>query len=81
MAYDVAGFKFSTLLANADMILDASQFLFVKQRTDNGKIEGSGSGENALGVLQNKPAANRAAVLMASGISKVNKFFFKDFPP
>ncbi|RJQ04428.1 MAG: hypothetical protein C4551_10770 [Bacillota bacterium] len=57
-----------TLIAGAD--LSASQYLAVKINA-SGQAILAGAGENAVGILQNKPASGQAAEVMALGISKV----------
>lgn len=57
-----------TRLAGAD--LSSSQYHFVKLDT-NGEVVLSGAGEDAIGVLQNKPADGQAATVRVGGLSKV----------
>lgn len=57
-----------TLLAAAD--LRTKQFHFVKVDS-NGKAALAALGENAIGVLQNKPNTGEAATIRVSGRSKV----------
>ncbi|SCM71512.1 hypothetical protein KL86PLE_100245 [uncultured Pleomorphomonas sp.] len=57
-----------TRLAGAD--LSSSQYLFVKLDA-NAQVVVAGAGEDAIGVLQNKPAAGQAATVRVGGLSKV----------
>ena len=56
-----------TLPAGAD--LSSAQFKFVK--ISSGAVVLCGAGENALGVLTNKPASGEAASVQIGGIAKV----------
>lgn len=58
-----------TLKAGAD--LSASQYLFVKLDANGNVIVCAAAGEDAFGVLQNKPTAGQAAVVRVQGVSKV----------
>lgn len=66
MAYEIPGRKL-TLQAAAD--LSALQYTFVKVDA-NGNAAAAGDGDNAIGILQNKPTANQSAEIMVSGTSK-----------
>lgn len=68
MAYEGALCNVPGIKAGAD--LSAAQFLAVKVDTD-GDVVLAGAGEVALGILQDKPAADgRAATVAAAGVSK-----------
>lgn len=67
MAYEVPGFMIGTLVANVS--LTSSQYLAVKVGS-NGKVALSGAGQQAIGILQNKPGADQAAEVMGFGLSK-----------
>ncbi len=67
MAYEVIVLDIS-LVAAAD--LSASQYRFVKVDA-NGKAALAAAGENAIGVLQDKPVAGQTATVRLYGISKV----------
>lgn len=54
-----------SLLAGAD--LTAAQFKFVKMGTD-GRVVLAGIGDNAIGVLKNKPNTNESAGIQIGGI-------------
>lgn len=58
-----------TLKAGAD--LSGSQYLFVKLDAAGNVIVCAAAGEDALGVLQNKPTLGKAAVVRVQGTSKV----------
>jgi hypothetical protein len=58
-----------TRKAGAD--LSGSQYLFVKEDANGNIIVCSAAGEDALGVLQNKPKAGAPAVVRVEGVSKV----------
>lgn len=67
MAWEQPGFSF-TLVAAAD--LSASQFRFINvDNTGKGAVPAAGG--RAVGVRNNKPKANEAATVVASGISIV----------
>lgn len=57
-----------SLVAGAD--LSAKQYTFVKTNT-SGKVVSSGDGERGVGVVQDKPTADKATMIATSGISKV----------
>lgn len=68
MAYEDPG-KMITREASAD--LSASQYCFVDLDA-NGRVAVNGDGAQAIGVLQNDPAAlGRAAAVMINGITKI----------
>ena len=68
MAFEIPGFNYS-LQASAD--LSAEQFTFMVADA-NGEAAQAGAGVDAIGVLQNDPAAQgEAANLQAFGVSKV----------
>ena len=68
MAFEIPGFSYS-LEASAD--LSAEQFTFMVADA-NGEAAQAGAGDDAVGVLQNDPAAQgEAANLQTFGISKV----------
>jgi len=69
MSIEIPLFKPGCFLASGD--LSSNKYLFHKI-DGNGRVALSGAGENAIGVLQDKPTAiNRAAEMELSGITKV----------
>lgn len=56
-----------TFIAGAD--LSAKQYHFVKLTADN-TVEVAGAGEQAIGILQNKPTAGLAARVRVFGVSR-----------
>lgn len=58
-----------TLNAGAD--LSSSQYCFVKMDTADNQVVLAGDGDKAIGVLQNKPKQNQAAIVRIYGISPV----------
>jgi hypothetical protein len=56
------------ILAGAD--LSSSQYFFVKLDNATAAVV-AGAGENAIGVLQNAPAAGAVAIIRTQGLSKV----------
>ena len=64
--YEIPVFRLGTLVASAD--LSGKQFYAVKQ-TSSG-IAVAGSGENAIGILQNKPASGDVCEIECLGVSK-----------
>ena len=69
MAIEISKFKPGCLIAGAD--LSAKQFYFVKQHSTAFQVVLAGSGENAIGVLQNKPTSGQAAEVECLGVTKV----------
>jgi hypothetical protein len=67
MAYEIPGFSF-TLPSAAD--LSATQFRFVNADA-TGKAAVPAAAGRVIGVRQNKPKANEATTIVASGISMV----------
>ncbi|MGB9886747.1 MAG: hypothetical protein ACPLRW_07115 [Moorellales bacterium] len=66
MAYEIP-VEMMTRIAGAD--LSNSQYLAVKVNA-SGQVVLAGAGENAIGILQNKPANGQAAQIMVLGESK-----------
>ena len=66
MAYEVP-LEVLTLAAGAD--LSANQYYAVKVNA-SGQIVLAGAGENAIGILQDKPTSGQVGTVMALGISK-----------
>jgi len=66
MAYEIP-VEMMTRTAGAD--LSAKQYYAVKVNS-SGQVVLAGAGENAIGVLQNKPASGQAAQIMVLGESK-----------
>jgi len=66
-AFEVPGFRPGVLKAGAD--LSALQFRAVKLDA-NGDLIVTGAGEQAAGILQNKPVSGEACELEMDGISK-----------
>jgi len=58
-----------TRAAEAD--LSALQYHFVKAGSSGGVVTCDTQGENALGVLQNKPTSGKDAVIVMLGITKL----------
>lgn len=67
MSYEIPVFNLGTLVAAADLSLN--QFYAVKI-SSAGKIALAGAGQNAVGILQNKPTADTVASVETLGISK-----------
>lgn len=59
-----------TITREADADLSASQYLCMKASADNGCAL-AGANEKVLGVLQNDPAADRAAAIQIEGVTRV----------
>jgi hypothetical protein len=67
MAYEIPGFVIGTEVTAAD--LSAGQFRAVKFTATGWDF--AGAGEQAVGILQDKPASGKVAEVVADGISKV----------
>lgn len=67
MAYEVPLGQITLVAASS---LATKQYYFVKIDS-NGQAALAGAGESAIGVLQNKPAANEAATVVPLGLTKV----------
>ena len=69
MAYDQPGLKLGVLIAGAD--LSAAQFMFVKVHASGRVVKCDTQGEEADGVLYNKPTSGQPAELCGSRVAKV----------
>ena len=67
MGYEIPVFNLGTLVAAAN--LSTKQFYAVKVDSA-GKIAIAGAGENAIGILQNKPTSGLVASVETLGVSK-----------
>lgn len=67
MGYEIPVFNLGTLVTAAD--LSTKQFYAVKVDSA-GKIAIAGAGENAIGILQNKPTSGLTASVETLGVSK-----------
>lgn len=69
MAWTIPGFTF-TRVAGAD--LSALQYYYVKLSTTDTVVVCAAATDVPIGILQNAPTSGQEAVIMATGISKVN---------
>ena len=69
MAWTIPGFTF-TRVAGAD--LRALQYYYVKLSTTDTVVVCAAATDVPIGILQNAPTSGQEAVIMATGISKVN---------
>jgi len=71
MSFEIPLFQPAGLVASA-VSLATKQFYCVRQSTTDGAVEICDTdGELVLGVVQNKPAAAKAANVMMAGITKI----------